>query len=158
MRHHLWWTATVLLLAGCGIHPTTVSDAGRAPTGIAPGMTLYFLGSRQELRPQLRETGRLGTIPDAMALLLVGPLDSGLSTGIASTDVTQVEATVSETTIQLRMPLAAAEVSRRGIEQIVCTALASHVQSGGSPRATVRILFTIPSSGSDRPRTCPVIG
>jgi hypothetical protein len=56
------------------------------------------------------------------------------------------------------MPLAAKEVSRRGIEQIVCTALAQHVQSGGSAKATVRILFTISPAGSDRPRTCPVIG
>jgi hypothetical protein len=153
-----WWAAAVLLLAGCGIQPTGVTDAGQAPTGVAPGMILYFLGPHQELHPDLRETGRLGTIPDAMALLLLGPGDADLSTGIASTDVTRVEATVSETTIQLRLPLAANEVSRRGIEQIVCTALAQHVQSGGSAKATVRILFTISPSGSDRPRTCPVIG
>jgi hypothetical protein len=158
MKRH-WWVAAVLMLTGCGIQPSEVSAAGQAPTGIAPGMTLYFLDADRKLRPQLRETGRLGTISEAVALLLVGLQgDSDLSTGIASTDVTQVVATVTETTIQLRMPLAANEVTRLGIEQIVCTALASHIQSGGSPTATVRILFTIPAARSDQPRTCPVIG
>ena len=154
----LWWAATVLLLMGCGIQPSEVSDAGQAPTGLAPGVTLYFLDADRELRPDLRETGRLGTIPEAMALLLLGPGDSDLSTGIASTDVTRVEATVGQSSIQLRVPLAVKEVTRLGIEQMVCTALATHVQSGGSPRATVQILFTLPAAHSDRQRTCPLIG
>jgi hypothetical protein len=154
----LCWAAALLLLAGCGIQPSTVSGAGQAPTGIAPGMTLYFLDADRELRPELRETGRLGTISEAMVLLLLGPSSySHLSTGIASIDDPQVAVTVTETTIQLRVPLAAKDVTRLGAEQIVCTALASHVQRGGSRAATVQILFTIPSAGSDRPRTCPVI-
>jgi hypothetical protein len=154
----LCWAAAMLLLAGCGIQPSEVSDAGQAPTGIAPGMTLYFLDADRELRPELRETGRLGTIPEALVLLLLGPSgDSHLSTQIASIDDPRVEATVTQTTLQLRVPLAAKDVTRLGIAQIVCTALASHVQRGGSPAATVQILFTIPSAGSDRPRTCPVI-
>ncbi len=154
---HVGWMTLVLLLAACGIQPTGADDAGQAPTGISSGTTVYFLDSHQDLHAEVLETGRLGTVSDAMTLLLQGPGGSGLSTGIAATDVTRVEATVSDSTILLKVPLAASEVSRRGIDQMVCTALASQVQSGGSPRTTVRIGFTIPSAGSDRPRTCPVM-
>ncbi|GAB6903353.1 hypothetical protein [Kineosporia succinea] len=149
--------AVVLLLAACGLQPTGPDDAGQAPTGISPGPTVYFLDSRQELQADVFETGRLGTVSDAVTLLLQGPGGSGLTTGIASTEVTRVEATVSDSTIVLKVPVAASEVSPRGIEQIVCTALANQVQSGGSPTTTVRIVFTIPSTGSDRPRTCSVL-
>jgi hypothetical protein len=107
----LWWPAAVLLLTGCGIQPSGVSDAGQAPTGIAPGVTLYFIDSGGALRPELRKTGRLGTISAAMTLLLLGPGGSGLRTGISSTDQTLVEATVVGNTIQLRVPLAATEVT-----------------------------------------------
>ncbi|PRX97991.1 hypothetical protein [Allonocardiopsis opalescens] len=161
----LWAAAAVALLAltGCGIQPSEVTDAGEPPTGVAPGVTLYFVDRRGELRPQPRETGRLGTIPDALTLLLLGPGgfapgDSALRTEIPPVEHTRVEVTVDDGTIELRVPLAEHELSPLGIDQLVCTALDVHVRSGGSPATTVRILFTVPAPGSDRPRTCPLIG
>ncbi|WP_026929795.1 hypothetical protein [Glycomyces tenuis] len=154
----IWIAAAALLLGGCGIAESGVSDEGPAPTGVAPGTTLYFVDGDGELRATLRDTGRLGTIGEAMALLLWGPGDSGLDTGIAVVSSSKVEVTVGEQEIELRVPLSAEEVSPLGVDQIVCTALAAHVQSGGSPEATVRIHFTLGEPGSDAPRTCPLIG
>jgi len=154
------WTAAaaaLLLLAGCGVGPSGVTDAGAAPTGIAPGVTLYFIDGDGELRPQQRPTGRLGTVADAVTLLLDGPSDSGMRTGITSTAVTRVVVTTTATSIELRMPLTARDVTPLGADQIVCTVLATHVQSGGSARTTVRLVFTIPEPGSEDPRTCPLI-
>lgn len=151
-----WTAAIALLLAGCGVQPTDVTDEGTAPTGVAPGVTLYFVDENGELAPSERETGRLGTIADALALLLTGPGDSHLRTEIPSDDVTRVTVTVGEDVVELRMPLAANEVTPLGIDQIVCTALAAHVQAGGSADAKAQIHFTLPEPDSDALRTCPL--
>jgi hypothetical protein len=154
----IWIAAAALLLAGCGIADSGVSDEGPAPTGVAPGTTLYFVDGDGELEATLRDTGRLGTIADALALLLLGPGDSGLETEIAAVSFAKVEVTVGEEVIELRVPLSTEEVTPVGVDQIVCTALAAHVQSGGSAETAVRILFTTGRSDSDEPRTCPLIG
>lgn len=154
----IWIAALALLLAGCGVADSGVSDEGRAPTGVAPGTTLYFVDEDGGLRATLRDTGRLGTITEALTLLLTGPGDSDLRTEIAPVAFTKVEVTLDGRVIELRVPLAAEEVTPLGADQIVCTALAAHVQSGGSAEATVRLLFTIGAPGSDAPRTCPLIG
>jgi hypothetical protein len=146
-----------LLLAGCGVQPSGVTGAGEAPTGVAPGVTLYFVGAHGGLRPQPRETGHLGTIPEALALLLTGPGGSGLRTEIASVGTTRVVATTAPGVIRLITPLTIQDVTPLGIDQIVCTALAVHVQSGGSRTMKVRVGFTQPTPESDRLRTCPLI-
>lgn len=153
------WAAAValLLLAGCGVRPSGVTDSGAAPTGIAPGSTLYFIDAHGELRPQQRASGRLGTVGEAVTLLLYGPGGSGMRTGITSDGVTRVETTITDTTIELRMPVTSEDVTPLGVDQIVCTALAVHVQGGGSARTTVRLYFTQPAPGSEEPRTCPLI-
>jgi hypothetical protein len=149
----------MLLLAGCGIDPTGAVDEGDAPTGIATGTTLYFIDASGELVPEQRDNGRLGTIAEAVGLLLTGPgRDTELRTDIEPTAVTRVEVTTSDDSIALRLPLMEAEAPGRGVDQIVCTALATHVQSGGSADATVRLDFTIAAPGADEPRTCPLIG
>jgi hypothetical protein len=84
-----WLAALALLLAGCGVQPSGVDDVGQAPTGVAAGVTLYFVDADGRLQPQLRETDHLGTIAEAMALLLSGP-GAGLRTQIEQTEVTQV--------------------------------------------------------------------
>ena len=153
----IWWPVVFLLLAGCGIQPSPVTDAGRAPTGVARGVTLYFVDERGELRPQLRDTGRLGTINEALTLLLWGPgVDSGLRTELP-TEGGSVLVTTTPDVIELRVPLAVDEVTPLGIDQLVCTALGVHVQGGGSTTTTVRIRFTLPAPGSDRERRCPLI-
>jgi hypothetical protein len=146
-----------LLLAGCGVQPSAPQDAGDAPTGVARGMTLYFVDSRGALRPDLRPTGRLGTISEALALLLTGPGDSSLHTEIAAS-TTQVGTVTTARAIRLRVPLSLREVTPKGIDQIVCTALGVHVQGGGSRRTRIQILFTTaPASASALLRTCPLI-
>jgi hypothetical protein len=146
------------LLAGCGIQPSGPEDAGRAPTGVARGTTLYFVDDQGVVRPDLRPTGRLGTIADALALLLTGAGDSSLHSEIAPSSVTQVVTTVTARTIRLRVPLSVREVTPRGIDQIVCTALGVHVQGGGSRRTRVQVQFTLPTPASAKRRTCPVLG
>lgn len=154
----IWWPVVLLLLAGCGVQPSDVTDAGRAPTGVARGVTLYFVDEQGGLRPQLRDTGRLGTINDALTLLLWGPgSGSGLRTELPSGGG-RVVVTTAQDVIELKVPLAFEEVTPLGIDQIVCTALGVHVQSGGSANTTVRIRFTLPAPGSARERGCPLIG
>lgn len=154
----IWATVAVLaLLTGCAPGPSTVTDGGTAPTGVAPGVTLYFHDEQGELHPQLRETGRLGTISEAMSLLLAGPGNSGLRTGIEDVGPERMGVTVKSDRIELRTPLSVDEVTPVGIDQIVCTALGVHVQSGGSTRTEVRVGFTLPTPESEEHRSCPLI-
>ncbi|RKT87286.1 hypothetical protein SAMN05421805_102298 [Saccharopolyspora antimicrobica] len=153
----IWLAAAVLLLAGCGVQPTEVTAGRPAPTGVAPGVTLYFVDSRGELRPNLRLTERLGTISEAMSLLLTGPGGSDLHTEIAAIGVTRVQVVTTPGLIQLGVPLTIDEVTPRGIDQLVCTALGVHVQSGGSRSAKVQVHFVQPTPESDERRTCPLI-
>ncbi|MGW4056948.1 hypothetical protein ACWEGE_01645 [Amycolatopsis sp. NPDC004747] len=153
----IWPALVVLLLAGCGVPPAGITDAGEAPTGVAAGMTLYFLDAHNRLRPQLRPTGHLGTIADALALLLSGPAGDGLHTGIARQPVTQVVVTTAPGVIQLVTPLTIEDVTPPGIDQIVCTALGVHVQAGGTRTMQVQVRFVQPTPASDLRRTCPLI-
>jgi hypothetical protein len=126
---------------------------------VAPGVTLYFVDAQGRLRPQLRETGRLGTVSEALALLLTGPgRDSDLRTGISGESEVPVVVTTAPGVVHLLVPLALDEVTPRGVDQIVCTALGVHVQGGGSVDARVQVRFTLPTPESDVLRTCPLIG
>lgn len=143
------------LLTACGAQTSEVETGADAPTGLAAGTSLYFLdGDRLTL--QVRKTGRLGTISDAVSLLLTGPGDSGLETGIEEVSMTRTEVTVTSGAITLRLPLATSEVEPLGVDQIVCTAAASHVQAGGSPDARVMLLFTDVAAETGPGRTCPL--
>lgn len=149
----------VLLAAGCGLRPTGPTDEGRAPTGVASGVTLYFIGGDGELRPDFRGTGRLGTVSDAVSLLITGPgRDSGLRTGIAPVSTTRVTVTTGPDVLTVLVPLAIDEVTPQGIDQIVCTALGVHVQSGGAQDTEVRVGFTTAGRESEELRTCPLFG
>ncbi|MZE75949.1 hypothetical protein [Streptomyces xinghaiensis] len=152
------WVAVAVLLAGCAIQPSGVTRGGEAPTGVAPGVTLYFVDAHGQLRPQLRRTGRLGTVSEALALLLSGPGTSGLRTEIAPSATPRTVVTTTPDTIRLMMPLTIDDVTELGIHQIVCTALGVHVQSGGSRNTKVRVRFTLPTPESGERRTCPLIG
>ncbi|WP_033337773.1 hypothetical protein [Catenuloplanes japonicus] len=159
MRRFLLIGALAVLLGGCGVRPSGVITTGEAPTGVAPGVTLYFVTEDGALAPQLRETGRLGTIPEALALLLdASPQDAGLHTEIEAHGVTRVVADTEPGLIILRLPLADYELTPRGIDQIVCTTLGVAIQRG-EPRTTrVRTTFTLPTPASDPLRTCPLTG
>ncbi|HUQ56260.1 hypothetical protein [Lentzea sp.] len=151
------WPVVLLLLAGCGVEPSAVTDRSEAPTGVAAGPTLYFVDGEGVLRPQLRRTGRLGTIFDALGLLLTGAGGSALHTEIAPSAVTRVVVTTTPEVIQLAVPLTDRDVTPLGIDQIVCTALGVHVQSGGARTMKAQVRFVQPSPESDVVRTCPLI-
>lgn len=156
----IWTLAAGLLLTGCGVLPDGPTPGGDAPTGVAPGVTLYFVNRQEQLQPDPRTTGRLGSIADALALLLTGPgpgSRSDLHTEIAETAITRVTVTTGPELIRLVLPLARKEVTPLGIDQIVCTALGVHVQGGGARTATVRLGFTQGTTDSDVPRACPLI-
>ncbi|QOR71933.1 hypothetical protein IM660_06670 [Ruania alkalisoli] len=160
-----WLRHVALLVAlagvgGCAVQPSPVEQGPQAPTGLAPGVTLYFLDDG-ELVPQERQTRRLGSMQEAVSLLLTGPGGSGLATGIAEVAVHTTHVTVGEDVIDVRLPLPTGDVTSDGVNQIVCTVLATHVQAGGSPEMQVRLTFTdIPATSSDpltEPRTCPLL-
>lgn len=158
MRRVAWACAVAVLLAGCGVGASGVVDGGPAPTGVAPGVTLYFVDAQQRLRPQLRATDRLGSVPEAVSLLLTGPgPGSGLGTRIPAAGTVRVEVTTAPGLLRLLVPLAAREVPPLGVDQIVCTALGVHVQGGGARDTRVQLRFTLPAPGSDAPRSCPLI-
>lgn len=146
-----------VLAAGCGVQPSGLEEGPVAPTGLAPGRTLYFLDGEDQLVAQQRQTGRLGTVAETVSLLLTGPGNSEVSTGIAPATNTHTDVTITANTIVVRVPLASDEVTPDGADQIVCTTVASHVQAGGPAETNVRILFTDLTSGAGGPRTCPII-
>ncbi|ADJ45547.1 hypothetical protein AMES_3724 [Amycolatopsis mediterranei S699] len=153
----IWPAVAVFLLAGCGVRPSEATDGGEAPTGLAPGMTLYLVDAHEQLRPELRRTGHLGSISDALALLLSVPSGSDLHTEIAPTPVTRVYVTPTTGVLQLSVPLTIHDVTPLGIDQLVCTALGAHVQAGGDRNTKVQVRFVQPTPESDRARTCPLI-
>jgi len=153
----MWLAATVFLLAGCGVQPSGVTDGGEAPTGVAPGITLYLVDAHGQLRPDPRPTGHLGSISDALALLLSVPSGSDPHTEIAPTPVTRVSVTPTTDALQLSVPLTIDDVTPLGIDQIVCTALGAHVQAGGDRSTKVQVRFVQPTPESDPARTCPLI-
>ncbi|GAA1978898.1 hypothetical protein [Amycolatopsis minnesotensis] len=152
-----WLAVLLLLLTSCGIEPSGPTTGGEAPTGIAPGVTLYFVDAQRELRPQPRRTGHLDTISEALSLLLSGPGAPDAHTEIAPTSGARVAVTTEPGVIQLMVPLAIYEVGRLGIDQLVCTALDVHVRGGGPRTTKVRVIFTQPTPESDKLRTCPLI-
>jgi hypothetical protein len=157
VTRRLWWLAAIALLAACGVQPADVSGAGPAPTGISPSATLYFVDVHEHLQPQPRQTQRLGTISDAVSLLLTGAGADPLHTEISYAGTTEVLVTTTASLIQLSLPLTAEDVTALGIDQIVCTALGVYVQSGGSRDTKVQLIFVQPTPASDRQRTCPLI-
>ncbi|WP_141691879.1 hypothetical protein [Nocardia brasiliensis] len=156
------WTPirpVALLLAaavcgGCGISGSAVFAGGDAPTGIAPGVTLYFVAADGTVTPEFRETGKLGTVGEALDLMRRTQPGPGLHTEIPEAEGGPAPlVTEFDTLITVDMPYTRTELSDHAIAQVACTALGVHRQAG-RPSATVLIKPTIgPDFGS---LTCPV--
>ena len=145
------------LTGGCGVGPSGVEDGGEAPTGLASGPTLYFVDDDGRLRPDARDTGRLGTVLGAIQLLMAdgSPTQPGLHSEIPATATrTVVEDAGDYVTIYL--PLRSAEISPAGMDQIICTA-AAVVSASGRDVADVAITVR-PTHGDVVARPCPVTG
>lgn len=148
-------TGAVLLTAallggGCGIPGSEVLDGGDAPTGIAPGVTLYFLSSANDsLVAQFRDTERLGTVAAALDLLSrstePGP---GLYSALAWGD-SQPRPLVTEfdNRISIRVPVPRNALDDRGVAQLACTALGVHRQAGRPPAEVVIVPVLGPDVG-----------
>ncbi|PXY27840.1 GerMN domain-containing protein [Prauserella muralis] len=150
-------TAAALALAGCGVGPSGVLGGGQAPTGLAPGTPVYFVDDEGGLVVQ-RRGDRLSTIGQAMKMLLTttspGP---GLRSYAGTSQVAlELPIATSGDVITVGLPIDRADVRREiGLDQLACTALAVHQQSGGSPATRVRLDFLHgPAAG---PRHCPVL-
>jgi hypothetical protein len=143
-------------LAGCGIEPTGVLSGGEAPTGVAPGPTLYFVDAQGQLRPSpVDSAGRLGSVTDAVDLLLrIGdPSSEGLHSDLPAVTSLGPQVTVAHPNVTVNLPLARQEVGPRGVDQVVCTVLGVQRQSGDERATAVVVSFTI--GGRTEPRTCP---
>jgi hypothetical protein len=149
--------AATLVTGGCGVGPSGVEDSGEAPTGLAEGPTLYFVDDDGGLRPDLRDTGRLGTVVGALQLLMADadPTQEGLHSEIPPTATrTVVEDAGDYVTIYL--PLRGTEISTVGVDQIICTATAVVAASG---RDVDDVAISVrPTHGDVVTRPCPVIG
>lgn len=148
--------SATLVLAGCGVQPSSVMDGGHAPTGVASGTPVYYVNLQGELVVQ-RTGQELGTIGQALKLLFGVEPGDGLRSYVPTSPVTLAfPITRTRDVITIMLPLARVQVRREiGIDQIVCTVLAVHQQAGGSASTTVRLSFT---HGPDtRLRHCPVL-
>jgi hypothetical protein len=149
--------AVALLTSGCGVGPSGVEDGGEAPTGVAEGPTLYFVDDDGGLRPDVRDSGRLGTVAGAIQLLMADadPTAEGLHSEIPPTGTrTMVEDAGDYVTIYL--PLADAEISDVGVDQVICTATAVVAASG---REVTDVAISVrPTHGDVVTRPCPVLG
>lgn len=149
--------AACALMGGCGVGASGVEDGGEAPTGLAEGPTLYFVDDAGRLRPDVRDTGRLGTVLGAVQLLMADadPTAEGLHSEVPATATrTVVEDAGDYVTIYL--PLRGTEISAVGVDQIICTA-AAVVAASGREVADVTISVR-PTHGPVVTRPCPVVG
>ncbi|WP_069161038.1 hypothetical protein [Nocardia altamirensis] len=145
-----------LALGGCGIDPSGVINGGKAPTGVAPGMSLYFLDEQNNLQPLLIYMSSLGTVAAAVDTLLRvdKPIKPGLHTDLPKLDTFGPWTTKTDpTTIVIHLnAFSGKEIGARGIDQIVCTALGVARQSGDAEATHAVVEFAFDTTG---PQTCP---
>ena len=152
--------ATVLLTGACGVGASGVEDGGEAPTGLAPGPTLYFVDSDGELQPDVWDgSRRLGTVQGAIQLLFAdvvptGPPGTNLRNEIPqSTTRTVVEDAGDYVTIYVPFPTK--ELSHAAVDQIICTT-AAVVAASGRDVADVTISVR-PTHGPVATRPCKAL-
>ncbi|MFC8801288.1 hypothetical protein ACFT2C_26455 [Promicromonospora sp. NPDC057138] len=149
--------AAAALTSGCGVGPSGVEDGGEAPTGLAGGPTLYFVDAAGRLRPDTRDTGRLGTVLGAVQLLMADadPTAEGLHSEVPATSTRTVVEDAGEY-VTIYLPVRGAEISAVGVDQIICTATAVIAASG---RDVADVAISVrPTHGAVVTRPCPVIG
>ncbi|WP_433891662.1 hypothetical protein [Streptomyces sp. CA-111067] len=127
--------AAALALAGCGVPPSGVIQAGDPATGLSPGLTLYFLSPADTLRAVPRP-GDGGTDPAAaVRLLFAGPTDAEagqVRTQLPRTPIAP-QVSVHGSTLVIGLP-GLGPLSRLGVDQLVCTATAAwHGRSARQP-------------------------
>lgn len=157
MKRIAFAVALLLVLTGCGVRPTELVYAGRAPDGIARGPVLYFLTGDQ-VRPSIRETGELGTVTDALRLLAAGPteaeLAAGLRTKVPIFAPEQASAGVPvDGIVTVRLPVAPSTLPVPATTQLVCTAVGVSAMAGANEK---KLMVQLTGMGDIwRPQLCP---
>lgn len=131
----------VAALAGCGIEPSDVIDAGEPATGLksdgqAPAdVQLFFLASTG-LRSAARSADRPATPQRAIDLLLTGPnaaeRQRGLTTALPDLRG-RVTVTSREGRLTVTMPADPEKLDQPALSQLVCTAANGQVPGGRPP-------------------------
>ncbi|MEU6261919.1 hypothetical protein [Saccharopolyspora shandongensis] len=150
--------AVLLVLAGCGVQPTGVVLAGKAPDGIARGPVLYFVtGEPSQIRSVIRETGRLGTVTEALRLLAAGPTPAegaaGLRTELPFLTTEQVSAGAPDDGIvTVQIPVPPSTLSELASTQLVCTAVGVSAMAGANAQ---KLMVQLSGSGEvGKPLLC----
>lgn len=125
-------------LAGCGIEPTGIIDAGAPAGGLkGPGepetdIQLYFLGPTG-LRPASRPAKTQPDPQQAIDTLLAGPnaveRARGLNTALPKMDA-GVKVTETPDEVKIEVPMNASSVNSAALSQLVCTAASAAVPQG----------------------------
>jgi len=119
--------AAALVLAGCGVPPSGVIQAGDPATGMTPGVNVYFLsgGSLVAVPRQIPFGAGVST---AVRLLFEGPLvpEAGkLSTELPQLKLAPEVAVETDGTVVIRLFEGVAPFGKIGMEQLVCTVAAA---------------------------------
>lgn len=133
-------------LAGCGIEPSDVIDAGEPATGIkesgqAPAdVQLFFLASTG-LRPASRSADGTVTPQRAVDLLLDGPNSAERQRGL-TTALPELHGRTTVTSgtgsVVVNVPIDAEQLDQPALSQLVCTAANGEVP-GGRPAEEVNV-------------------
>lgn len=148
--------ALVVVLAGCGVQPSSVLGGRRAPTGVAEGTPVYYVNLRKDLVVH-RIGNNLGTIGQALKLLFTVDVDGRLRSFVPRSPVTLAfPVTKTREVITVMLPIDRGSIKAElGVDQIVCTVLAVHLQSGGPASTAVNVQFV--QGFETGPRHCPVL-
>ncbi|MEV0701500.1 hypothetical protein AB0I53_26815 [Saccharopolyspora sp. NPDC050389] len=159
MKRIAFAAVLLLVLTGCGVQPTDVVLAGQGPDGIARGPVLYFVtGEPGQVRPSIRETGRLGTVTDALRLLAAGPTDAegaaGLRTELPFLTTEQVSAGAPDAGIvTVQLPVPPSTLSELASTQLICTAVRVSAMAGANAQ---KLMVRLSGSGEiGKPLLCP---
>ncbi|MBH5337438.1 hypothetical protein IHE55_22810 [Streptomyces pactum] len=156
------WTVPVLALttalAGCGVRPTGVLDAGEPAGGLGRGMRLYF-ASDDGLQPVPRPDVRLTSLDGALKLLIGGPSASEREAGLTNlvdwlATIDARAAAPDRVTVHLTDGEGPVEPDL-SVGQLVCTLARAQSLLRGSRPDRVRVTLVHTSGRSLGPYRCP---
>jgi hypothetical protein len=129
--------AAALLVAGCGVPPSGVIEAGDPATGITPALDIYFL-SGGSLVPVPRQIPPGADVGTAVRLLFDGPFppeNGKLRTELPRLKIAPAVYVESDGTVLIRLSEDVPPFTETAMEQLVCTADAAPSPSAGGPPA-----------------------
>lgn len=116
--------AAVLALSACGVPTSGVIQAGDPATGIAPGLTVYFLADGVPF-PVPRRTAANADVATAIRLVFAGLTEPEAASGKLTTALPPLkiapEVKAYEGGIQIVLPYEPIALSRPAMEQLACT-------------------------------------